>query len=120
MSEKTKKANGTAKTYMELETMFKAIEDHLLELRQLRTANDELREENEDLRERLENNQQSERDELAFFISSQREARKMSLRQFAELIGTNSTTLKNYERAAGNLKEMALMAEKIKEMRANK
>ena len=88
----------------------------LKEVRELRTENDRLKEQNERLKDRINGNEQAEKDELAFYISSQREGRGFSLNHFARLLKSNSTTLRNYEKGKGNLNAMRDMAERIRKL----
>jgi DNA-binding transcriptional regulator YiaG len=101
----------------QLELLLRDVKIQFDELRRVRSENDRLREENEQLRERLEGNEQAEKDELAYYIASQREARKLSLNEFARMLGTNSTTLSNYEKGKGKLKAMSELITKIQKLR---
>lgn len=86
------------------------------ELREVRSENDRLKEENEKLKDQINGNEQAEKDELAFYISCQREARGLSLSSFAKLLDSNSTTLRNYEKGKGKLKAMQELTEKIRKL----
>lgn len=87
------------------------------ELRKLRSQIDILREENEQLRERLAGEEQNEKDELAYYIRNQREARKMSFTQFARLTGTSTTSLQSYEKGKGKLDNMKELVNDIRKLR---
>jgi DNA-binding transcriptional regulator YiaG len=87
------------------------------EIRRLRAIVDELREENEKLHERLKGEDQVKKDEIAEYIRNQRLARKLSFGGFARLLGTNGTTIQNYEKSKGKLENMQVLVLKIRELK---
>lgn len=91
-----------------------------------------LREENEQLKRQLrryelaerqyeldekKRQEQDEKDELAYYIKAQREARKLSINAFAKLLGTGATRIWNYEKGKGDLKHMHEIVERIQNLR---
>lgn len=87
------------------------------EVSKLRKGNKELRRRlNEFEKDAKKREEQEEKDELAFYIKSQREARKLGFDKFARLIETHGPTLQNHERGKGDLNHMQLIAGRISKL----
>ena len=91
-----------------------AIKKHMLalfeEVTRLRSENAELKKEIKSLKRSKKSGEikkqiaeQEEREDLAFYIKSQREARGLSQTYFGRLVGANSTTISNYENGKGSI-----------------
>jgi DNA-binding transcriptional regulator YiaG len=61
-----------------------------------------------------------EKEELAFYIKSQREAMKMSVIEFARLLKLTDTTIRNYEKGKGKLERMQELVIQIRKVRRGK
>jgi DNA-binding transcriptional regulator YiaG len=97
------------------------------ELRALRAENQKLKEENEQLKHDIvytkrqntefknyiNDSEREEKQELGFYIKSQREGRKLSYREFARIMGVNHATVMNYENGEGKLKNIREFVEQI-------
>lgn len=99
------------------------------EARRLRAENEALKVENDELKKALADAENAEiksylekeeRNELAYFIKSQRQAREMNKRQFAKLLAISIPTLSNYERGHGDLKNIHKAVEKIRGLKGAK
>jgi DNA-binding transcriptional regulator YiaG len=97
------------------------------EVRRLQKENESLKNKIElleaqkaELKARLKPYEDAEKEELGFYIQSQRKALKMSVTAFSRALGISTQTLQNYEKGKGNLDNMREIVKKIKEMRVIK
>ncbi|AHJ88654.1 hypothetical protein GBK2_56 [Geobacillus phage GBK2] len=73
-----------------------------------------------ELKARLKPYEDAEKEDIGFYIQSQRKALKMGITAFSRALGISTQTLQNYEKGKGNLDNMREIVEKIKEMKVIK
>jgi DNA-binding transcriptional regulator YiaG len=96
------------------------------EIRRLRAENEQLKHDlyyttrrNTELKNYIEEIESAEKEEIADYLSLQREALGFSYRQFAKVIGIDHSSVPNYEKGKGTLKNMRKAVENLKAYRKN-